>query len=94
VYPEYISQTVDTRTNKGQEMNILENELTVAEQQITLAGIELAEAQKTLRTTNVHNKVAMFEARNAVDFASGKLGMAYDRLIEIRKALIAVQVGA
>jgi uncharacterized protein (DUF2164 family) len=75
-------------------MNILQNELITTEQNIYLAGLDLARAQKTLRTTNVHNKVAMFEARNAVDFASGKLGQAYDRLIEIRKALIAAQAGA
>jgi hypothetical protein len=75
-------------------MNILQNELITTEQNIYLAGLDLARTQKTLRSTNVHNKVAMLEARNAVDVASGKLGQAYDRLIEIRKALIAAQAGA
>jgi hypothetical protein len=74
-------------------MNILENELKTTEQNIYLAGVELAEAQKTLRKTNVNNKVAMWEARKDVEIASGNLGMAYDRLIEIRKALL-VQAGA
>jgi hypothetical protein len=75
-------------------MNILQNELKTTEQNIYLAGVELAEAQKTLRSTNPYNKVAVAEARNAVDAASGKLGQAYDRLIAIRHALIAEKVGA
>jgi hypothetical protein len=75
-------------------MNILENELVVTEQNILLAGIDLASAQKALRSTNPYNKVAVAEARNNVDAASAKLGQAYDRLIAIRFALIAEKAGA
>lgn len=75
-------------------MNILENELAVTEQHIYLAGVELAAAQQTLKKTNVNNKLAMWEARKDVEIASGNLGMAYDRLIEIRKALNAAQAVA
>jgi hypothetical protein len=75
-------------------MNILENELSVTEQNIFLAGVELAAAQQASRSTNPYNKVAVAEARNAVDAASAKLGQAYDRLIAIRHALIAAQAGA
>jgi hypothetical protein len=75
-------------------MNILENELKTTEQNIYLAGVELAEAQKASRSTNPYNRVAVAEARNAVDVASAKLGQAYDRLIAIRYALIAEKAGA
>ena len=73
---------------------ILENMITSTEQEILLAGIELASAQQASRSTNPYNKVAMTEARNAVEAASAKLGQAYDRLIAIRHAIIASKAGA
>lgn len=75
-------------------MNILEIELQNQDQKIALAGIELARSQKALKATNPYNKIAMTEARNAVESASAELGLAYDRLIALRHAVIASKVGA
>jgi endonuclease YncB( thermonuclease family) len=73
---------------------ILENMLTSQEHEIALYAIELVESQKALKATNPYNASAMAESRKAVDSASARLGMAYDRLISIRQTLLTAKADA
>lgn len=75
-------------------IEILENVLKQTEQEILVAGIEFAAAQQATKSINPFNMVAVTEARNAVDAASAKLGQAYDRLINVRHALISAKAAA